>query len=126
MYRQSRYLTLAFRLLLCNALIQSHFDYGCLICIANTVFKYWNGTAWGCIHEIFKPSLCRYSTRSQMALDIPLWKIITGEKSLFFLDSKIWSKINPIIKIVKTTFSLHVPKKNICKPKPIHMIATLL
>ena len=61
-----------------------------------------------------------------MALDIPLWKIITGEKSLFFLDSKIWSKINPIIKIVKTTFSLHVPKKNICKPKPIHMIATLL
>ena len=39
-------------------------------CIANTVYKYWNGIVPGYIHEIFKPSLCRYSTRSQMALDI--------------------------------------------------------
>ena len=29
LYRQSRYLTPACRRLLCNALIQSHFDYGC-------------------------------------------------------------------------------------------------
>ena len=29
LYRQSRYLTPAYRRLLCNALIQSHFDYGC-------------------------------------------------------------------------------------------------
>ena len=38
-------------------------------CIANTVFKYWNGIVPGYIHEMFKPSLCRYSTRSQMALE---------------------------------------------------------
>ena len=43
-------------------------------CIANTVFKYWNGVAPGYIHEMFKPSLCRYSTRSQTALEIPLRK----------------------------------------------------
>ena len=29
LYHQSRYLTSAYRRLLCNALIQSHFDYGC-------------------------------------------------------------------------------------------------
>ena len=29
LYRQSRYLTTAYRRLLCNALIQPHFDYGC-------------------------------------------------------------------------------------------------
>ena len=29
LYRQSRYLTLAYRRLLCNALIKPHFDYGC-------------------------------------------------------------------------------------------------
>ena len=29
LYRQIRYLTLAFRRLLCNSLIQSHFIYGC-------------------------------------------------------------------------------------------------
>ena len=29
LYRQSRYITPAYRRLLCNALIQPHFDYGC-------------------------------------------------------------------------------------------------
>ena len=29
LYRQSRYLTPAYRRLLCNALIQPYFDYGC-------------------------------------------------------------------------------------------------
>ena len=55
-------------------------------CITNTVFKYWNGIVPGYVHEMFKPSLCKYSTRSQMALDIPLWKTNTGQKSLSFLD----------------------------------------
>ena len=52
-----------------------------------------NGIVPGYIHEMFKPSLCRYSTRSQMALGIPLQKTNTGQKSLSFLGSKIWSKI---------------------------------
>ena len=50
-------------------------------CIANTVCKYWNGIVSGYIHEIFKSSLCRYSARSQMALDIPLRKSNTGQKA---------------------------------------------
>ena len=33
-------------------------------CIANTVFKYWNGIPPGQIHEMFKPSFSRHSTRS--------------------------------------------------------------
>ena len=58
-------------------------------CIANTTFKYWNRIILGYIHEMFKPSLCRYSTRSQMTLDIPLQKTNTGQKSLSFLRPKI-------------------------------------
>ena len=69
-------------------------------CIANTVFKYWNRIVPGYIHEMFKPSFCRYNTRSQMPLDMPLRKTNTGQKSLFFLGPKIWSKIDPSIKNV--------------------------
>ena len=49
-------------------------------CIVNTVFKNWNGIAPRYIHEMFKFSLRRYSTRSQMALDIPLRKTNTRQK----------------------------------------------
>ena len=63
---------------------------------------------------MFKPSLCRYSTRSEMALDIPLWKTNTGQKSLSFLGPEIWSKIDPSIKNVRTlSFLMHALKKNI-------------
>ena len=74
-------------------------------CMANTVFNYRNGVVPGYIHEIFKPSLCRYSTRSQIALDIPLRKVNTWKESLSFLGPKIWSKIDPSIKNVKTSSS---------------------
>ena len=166
LYRQISYRTPAYRRLLCNALIQPHFDYGCSswfpllrtnlklklqkaqnkcnrfclnlppwshidpsyfrkinwvpvsdrveYCTANTVFKYWNGTVPGHIHEMFKPSLCRYSTRSQMALDIPLRKINIGQKNLSFLGPKIWFKKGPSIKNVRTSSSfIHAVKKNI-------------
>ena len=38
--------------------------------ITNTVFKYRNETAPGYTHDLFKPSLCRYCTKSQMAFGI--------------------------------------------------------
>ena len=83
-------------------------------CIVNTVFKYWNGIVPGYIHEMFKPSLCRYSTRSQMALEIPLPKTKTGRKSLSLLGPKIWCKIGPSIKNLRTSSSfIHAIKKNI-------------
>ena len=49
-------------------------------CIVKTV-KYWDGIVSGYIHEMFKPSLCGYSTRSYMALDIPMQKTTTGQKT---------------------------------------------
>ena len=83
-------------------------------CIVNTMFKYWNGIVTRYIHEMLKPSLCIYITRSQMALDIPLQKTNTGEKSLFFLGPKMWSsKIDPSIKNVRTSSFMHTIKKNI-------------
>ena len=82
-------------------------------CAANTVFKYWNGIVPGYIHEIFKPSFCKYSTISNMALDITLRKTNTGQKVLSFLEPKLWSEINPSIKIVKTLSSfMHVLEKS--------------
>ena len=82
--------------------------------IANTDFNYWNGIVPGHICEMLNPSLRRYSTRSQMALDIPLRKTNSGQKSLSFLGPKIWSKIGPSIKNVRTSPSfMHSIKKNI-------------
>ena len=83
-------------------------------CIANTVFKYWNGIVPGYVLEIFKPSPCRYTTRLQIALSILLRRINTGQKSLSFLGPKILSKIGPSIKNVKTLPSfMHAFEKNI-------------
>ena len=47
----------------------------------------------------------KYSTRSQMALDTLLKKANTGGKILSFLETKIWSKINPSSKNVKHLLS---------------------
>ena len=63
---------------------------------------------------MFKPSFCRYSKRSHMALDIPLRKTNTRGKSLSFLGPKIWSKIDPSIKNVRTWSSfMHALEKYI-------------
>ena len=63
---------------------------------------------------MFEPLLCRYSTRSPMALDMPLQKTNTGQKSLSFFGPNIWSKIGPSIKNVRTSSSfMHAIKENI-------------
>ena len=78
-------------------------------CIENTFFKHWNGFVPGYNHEMFKPSLCRFSTRSQIAMENN-----TGQKSLSYLEPKIWSKIGPSIKNVRTLTSfMHTSQKNI-------------
>ena len=38
------------------------------VCIANIIFKYWNGIVPVYIHKMFKPSRCRYSSRSLVAI----------------------------------------------------------
>ena len=66
----------------------------------NTPFKHWDGIVSGYVCEMFEPSISRYSTRSQMALYIPLWTENVRQKSLPFLGPKIWSKGNPSIENV--------------------------
>ena len=56
--------------------------------IANTVIKYWKGIVSGHIHKMFQPSLCRYSTISQMELEVTLRKTKLGQKMLSFLKTK--------------------------------------
>ena len=58
-------------------------------CITSTVLKYWNGNAPGCIHKIFKFSRYRCSTRSEMALDIPLQETKTEQKRTSTLAKKL-------------------------------------
>ena len=89
----------------------------------------WIGIVPGYIHKMFKPSFCRYSTRSQMVLDIPLRETNTGQKSLSFLEPKIWSKIDPSIKNVRTSSSfMHAIKKKYftSSAKVIQIITTFL
>ena len=80
---------------------------------ANTAFKQWNGIVLAYIYDMFKPSLCKYSTRSLIAFDIPLGKTNTRQKSLSFLGPKIWSKIDPSTKNVKTLSSFMYAFKKI-------------
>ena len=49
-----------------------------------------------------------------MALDIPLCKTIKGQKSMSFLEPKIWNKLSSNIKTAATTASFtHRLKKEI-------------
>ena len=83
-------------------------------CVANTVFKYWNGSVSRYIHEMFKLSLGRFNTRSQTTFDIYLRKTNTGQKRLSLLGPKIWSKIDLNIKNARTlSFFMHSMNKNI-------------
>ena len=144
LYRESIYLIIpTFRRLLCNALIQAHFDCGCSSwfpllkkilriklqkaqnkyirfglnlpprsridpshfrkrkfrpardriehCIANTVLST-RMDLYRDIHEMFKPSFLKYSIKSLISLDIPLWKTNTGQKSYPLLGQKYGQK----------------------------------
>ena len=63
---------------------------------------------------MFMPSLNNYNTRSQMALDIPLCRTNKGQKSMSFLEPKIWNKVSLNIKTAATTSSfMHHLKKEI-------------
>ena len=43
---------------------------------------------------MFMPSFNSFSSRSQMALDMPLRKINTEQQALSFLGLKIWTEIS--------------------------------
>ena len=81
---------------------------------STTVFKYWKEVVPSYLNDIFMPSLDNYNTRSQMALDIPLFRTNKGQKSMPFLGPKIWNKVSSNIKTAATTSSFtHRLKKEI-------------
>ena len=49
--------------------------------------------------------LNKYSSRSQMALDIPHCKKIKGQKGMSFLGPKVWNKLSSNIETAPTTAS---------------------
>ena len=60
------------------------------------------------------PSLNKYNTRSQIALDTSLCRTIKGQKGMSFIGSKIWNKVSSNIKTVATTSSFtHRLKKEV-------------
>ena len=84
------------------------------LCTSTTVFKYWKGIAPSYLNDMFMPSLNNYNTRSQMALDIPLYRTNKGQKSMSFLGPKMWNKVSSNIKTVaSTSFFKHRLKKEI-------------
>ena len=84
------------------------------LCIATTVFKYWKGIAPSYLNDMFMPSLNKYNTRSQIALDTSLCRTIKGQKGMSFFGSKIWNKVSSNIKTVATTSSFtHRLKKEV-------------
>ena len=71
-------------------------------CIVTTDFKYQIEIVPSYINDMFQSSLNRYSTRSKMALDIPLRKTNTGgQQALSFLGPKIWTEISHSTKNAK-------------------------
>ena len=63
---------------------------------------------------MFMPSLNKYNTRSQIALDTSLCRTIKGQKGMSFFGSKIWNKVSSNIKTVATTSSFtHRLKKEV-------------
>ena len=82
------------------------------LCIATTVFKFWNQVTPSYFEDNFTPSFNKYNTRLQMALDMPLRKTTIGQKSISFLGPKIWTKTNNSLNAVKTTATFtHALKK---------------
>ena len=76
--------------------------------------KFWTGIAPYCPNDIFMPSLSNYNTRSQMELDIPLYRTNKGQKSMSFLVASILIMLSSNIKAAATTASFtHSLKKEI-------------
>ena len=98
------------------------------LCTSTTVFKYWKGIAPSYLNDMFMPSLNNYDTRSQMALDTPLCRIIIGQKGMPFLGPKIWNKISSNIKTAATTsfFMYRLKKKILSKLQKLAILLTFL
>ena len=82
------------------------------LCTSTNVFKYCKGIAPSFLNNMFMSSINNYNTRSELALDIPLFRTIKGQESMSFLGPKIWNKVSQNIKTAVTTSSfMHHLKK---------------
>ena len=82
------------------------------LCTSTNVFKYCKGIAPSFLNNMFMPSINNYNTRSELALDIPLFRTIKGQESMSFLGPKIWNKVSSNIKTAATTSSFTHRLKN--------------
>ena len=124
LYRQAIFLNPGCKRLLCTHISAIYFnkinwlpvEHRVELCTATTVFKFWNQLTPSYFEDIFTPFFNKYNTRSQMALDIPLWKTTVGRKSILFPGPKIWFETNISLKAVKTTANFtHALKKHMLK-----------
>ena len=65
------------------------------LCTSATVFRYWKRIAPSYLNNMLTLFLSNCNTRLQMKLDIPIWRT---NKSMTFLDPKIWNKLGSNIK----------------------------
>ena len=136
LYRKQKFLSLSLRRLLCNALIQPHFDYACVAwypllnkrqskriqiahqkrveqCICANVFKFFNQMSPQYTAEIFHPSSSVHNTRrTTQKLDLPFRKTCIGQKTLSYIGPKIWDNLPAQIKLSKSvnTFKHDIKK----------------
>ena len=81
---------------------------------STTLFKYWKKIAPSYLNNIFILSLNNCNTRSQMALDILLFRAIEGQKSMSLVGPKSPNKVTLNIKTAGTEYSFrHRLKKEI-------------
>ena len=86
-------------------------------CLALKVYKYFKRIAPSYVNDIFLRSQNSYNTRrSQTALDIPLKKTNTGQKSISYLGPSLWNKLDSHLRVAPTTIAFtHNYKKHILK-----------
>ena len=81
---------------------------------STTLFKYWKGIAPSYRNNIYIPSVNNYNTKSQMALNIWLFRTNEGQKNMSLLDPVIWNELILNIKTAATSTSFtHGLKKPI-------------
>ena len=86
-------------------------------CLALNVYKYFNKIAPSYVNDLFLRSRNLYNTRrSHTALDIPLKKSNTGQKSISYLGPSLWNKLDSGLKIAPSATSFtHSYKKHVLK-----------
>ena len=83
-------------------------------CTSTTLFKYWKGIGPSYLNNIYIPSVNNYNTKSQMALNLWLFRTNEGQKNMSLLGPVTWNKLVLSIKTAAASTSFtHGLKKQI-------------